>query len=120
LTRVFIVDDEEFIHQLYKDILEFNGYEVQADAYAGAEAIPIFSTLEEKPDVVIMDHRMPKRDGVEATVEIKRLKPTVKVIFASADSTVKGRAIEAGADMFLVKPFKINDLIISIKGTLEA
>ena len=113
---VFIVDDEEFIHQLYKDILEFHGLSVVGHAYDGDEAVDIYKDLLTKPDVILMDHRMPKRDGVDATIEIKRIDPGVKVIFASADSTVKERAIQAGADSFLIKPFKIQDLIETING----
>lgn len=116
---VFIVDDEEFIHQLYKDILEFNGMSVVGDAYDGTEAVEMYMGLERRPDVIIMDHRMPKRDGVDATMEIKRMDPKVKVIFASADSTIKEKAIQAGADSFLIKPFKIQELISTIRTSLD-
>jgi len=116
---VFIVDDEEFIHQLYKDILEFNGLSVVGDAYDGSEAIEMYKDLDRRPDVVLMDHRMPKRDGVDATLEIKKMDPKVKIIFASADSTVKDRAIQAGADSFLIKPFKIQELIATIRASVD-
>jgi two-component system chemotaxis response regulator CheY len=116
-NTVFIVDDEEFIHELYKDILEFNGFSVVADAYDGAQAVDVFGSLSEKPSIIIMDHRMPKKDGVEATMEIKRIDPGVNVIFASADSTIKEKAMSVGADFFLVKPFKIQELIAAIRSS---
>jgi two-component system chemotaxis response regulator CheY len=114
-NKIMIVDDEPFIHQLYRDILEYNGYTVMAEAYDGEEAINIYRTLEERPDVLIMDHRMPRKDGVEATIRIKEMDPAVKVIFASADTSVRSTAFEAGAVDFLAKPFQIRDLMSSIQ-----
>ncbi len=111
---MLIVDDEPFIHQLYKDILEFNGYEVTGEAYDGQEAIEIFSSLKKKPDVIIMDHRMPNKDGVDTTIRIKEMCPKVKIIFASADTTIRTRALDAGASEFLSKPFQINDLVSAL------
>lgn len=112
---VMIVDDEPFIHQLYRDILEYNGFNILAEAYDGQEAVDIYRTMEDKPRVVIMDHRMPKKDGVEATNIIKSMDPDVKIIFASADSTIKESALTAGAVDFLSKPFQIKDLMGAIK-----
>lgn len=111
MTTVLIIDDEPFIHQLYRDVLEFNGFDIIAEAFDGQEAIEVYSELVRKPDVVIMDHRMPNKDGVEATIKIKEMDPKAKIIFASADSTIKHRAMEAGAVQFLCKPFQIRDLI---------
>ncbi|HHD16631.1 MAG: two-component system response regulator [Thermoplasmata archaeon] len=115
MPKVFIVDDEPFIHQLYKDILEFNGFEIVGQAYDGEEAVEMYSSMEEKPDIIIMDHRMPNKDGVDATLQIIEKDPDVKIIFASADSTVRARAVEAGAVEFLCKPFQIKELVESIK-----
>ena len=114
MTSVVIVDDEPFIYQLYKDILEFNGYQVMAEAYDGLEAVEIYSSLEKKPDVIIMDHRMPNKDGVDTTLMIKEINPAAKIIFASADSTIRERALNAGANGFLSKPFQINELVTAL------
>ncbi|MGA1872729.1 MAG: response regulator [Thermoplasmatota archaeon] len=111
MRSVLIVDDEPFIHQLYKDILELNGYHVLAEAYDGLEAIEIYGNLVDKPDIVIMDHRMPNKDGVDTTITLKEMDPDAKIIFASADSTIRSRALDAGAVEFLSKPFQINDLM---------
>jgi YesN/AraC family two-component response regulator len=115
MTSVMIVDDEPFIHQLYSDILEFNGFEVVGKAFDGDEAIELFQTMEEKPDLIIMDHRMPNKDGVATTIRIKRMDPEARIIFASADSSVRTRAMEAGAVEFLCKPFQIKELVESLK-----
>jgi CheY-like chemotaxis protein len=68
-TSVLIVDDELFIVELYRDILQLRGYKVMATAFDGEEAVRRYSSSEEKPDVIIMDHRMPVMNGVEATRE---------------------------------------------------
>ncbi len=110
-TSVLIVDDELFIVELYRDILQLRGYRVLATAFDGEEAVRRYSTSEEKPDVIIMDHRMPVMNGVEATREILRSNPTQKIIFVSADVLVEKEAREAGAVEFLPKPFRMDDLI---------
>jgi two-component system chemotaxis response regulator CheY len=125
MTSVLIVDDELFIVELYRDILQLRGYRVMGTAFDGEEAIRRYSDAFEKPDVVIMDHRMPVMNGVEATREIMRLNPNQKVIFVSADVLVEKEAREAGATEFLPKPFRMDDLIermqkVSTTSTLKA
>jgi two-component system chemotaxis response regulator CheY len=111
MTSVLIVDDELFIVELYRDILQLRGYKVMGTAFDGEEAVRRYDDAFEKPDVVIMDHRMPVMNGVEATREIMRLNPNQKVIFVSADVLVEKEAREAGATEFLPKPFRMDDLI---------
>ncbi len=111
MTSVLIVDDELFIVELYRDILQLRGYKVVGTAFDGEEAIRRYTKSPDKPDIVIMDHRMPVMNGVEATKEIVRLNPTQKVIFVSADVLVEKEARDAGAVEFLPKPFRMDDLI---------
>jgi len=111
MTSVMIVDDELFIVELYRDILQLRGYKVVGTAFDGEEAVRKYSSSSEKPDVIIMDHRMPVMNGVEATKEIMRENPRQKVIFVSADILVEREAREAGAAEFLPKPFRMDDLI---------
>lgn len=119
---VFIVDDEPILHELLKEIFELNGYEVVADAYDGEEALRVYRTLVlsyKKPDVIIMDHRMPKKDGVETAVEILEINGSTKIIFASADETARERALEIGAVGFIKKPFEISEILNAIRETKE-
>jgi len=110
-TSVLIVDDELFIVELYRDILQLRGYKVVGTAFDGQEALKKYSQSSEKPDVVLMDHRMPIMNGVEATKQIIRMNPKAKVIFVSADVFIEKEAREAGAVDFLPKPFRMDDLI---------
>jgi two-component system chemotaxis response regulator CheY len=111
MTSVLIVDDELFIVELYRDILQLRGYKIIGTAFDGEEAIRKYNATTQKPDVVIMDHRMPIMNGVQATKEIIKVNPKQKVIFVSADVMVEKEAREAGAVDFLPKPFRMDDLI---------
>jgi len=111
MTSVLIVDDELFIVELYRDILQLRGYRVIGTAFDGEEALRKYEDTMEKPDVIIMDHRMPIMNGVEAMKKIIMMNPKQKVIFVSADVLVEKEARDAGAIDFLPKPFRMDDLI---------
>ena len=111
MTSVLIVDDELFIVELYRDILQLRGYRAVGTAFDGAEALRKYGNSVDKPDVIIMDHRMPVMNGVDATKEILKMNPHQKVIFVSADVLVEKEARDAGAIEFLPKPFRMDDLI---------
>lgn len=64
--------------------------------------------------IIIMDHRMPTKNGVEATREILEEFPCTGVIFVSADEAVEKEARESGAKRFLKKPISLKDLIFNI------
>ncbi len=118
-ARVFIVEDQDFIRELYKDVFESAGLTVFS-ASNGDEAINIFKTLSCKPDIIIMDHRMPGKDGIETTQELLKLDPSVPIIFSSADVTVRERALEAGAVSFWAKPFPCSLLVNAILDIVQA
>jgi len=109
-ARVFVVDDEDFIMDLYKDMFESNGHTVFS-ARSGEEAVRILKTMKSRPDAIIMDHRMPGKDGIQTTREILDIDPSIPIIFSSADESVREEALEAGAISFWTKPFPISMLI---------
>ena len=114
-----MVDDEEFIRDLYKDVFESRGMTVSA-APSGEEALKILHTVKNMPDVIIMDHRMPGKDGIQTTQEIVKLDPSIPIIFSSADVTVRDRALEAGAVSFWAKPFPVGMLVDAMIDIVEA
>ena len=116
--RVFVVDDEEFIRELYKDVFEAKGMTVSA-APSGEEALKILHTVKNMPDVIIMDHRMPGKDGIQTTEEIVRLDPSIPIIFSSADVSVREKALEAGAVSFWAKPFPVGMLVDAMIDIVE-
>ena len=115
IAQIFLVDDEEFIIELYRDLLESRGHEIVGVASDGEEAIRKYEELGKKPVIVIMDQRMPVKNGVTATQEILRINPDAKILFGSADLQIKSDALKAGAKDFLLKPFRIDELLKAIE-----
>ncbi|MHA1682864.1 MAG: response regulator [Promethearchaeota archaeon] len=117
MVKVLIVDDDADIVSLFKMILEMKGHEIINIAYNGEEAVERFMGTDKSkhPDVVLMDHRMPKKDGLTATIEILSKEPNANILFISADYTIKEKAIEAGAKDFLEKPINVSKILDSIE-----
>ena len=108
---MLIVEDDYSLRLLYKKILDLSGFQVIGEATNGEEAISLYKSLEEKPEIIIMDHRMPIKDGLETSKELFQLNENVKIIFASADTSIKEKALAIGAVAFLEKPFSCNLLV---------
>lgn len=117
--RVIVVDDEEFIRELYRDVFESRGFTVFA-APSGEEALRLFKTMKFKPDAVIMDHRMPGKDGIQTTRELLSIDPKIPVIFSSADESIRQEALQAGAVSFWAKPFPVGLLVDAMIDMMKA
>ena len=85
----------------------------------GKEAVDNYRKHSDKPKIIIMDHRMPVMNGFDAMNEILRIDGSTKIIFASADTTMRELSISMGATAFLSKPFKIEELNFLIKKALK-
>ena len=85
----------------------------------GRDAVDNFKNQLEKPKVLIIDHRMPVMNGFDAMIEILKIDGSTKIIFASADTTMKDFSISMGATAFLSKPFKIEELIYLINKAIK-
>lgn len=107
--RVIIVDDDPIILLDIQQMLENLGYEVIAQANDGRTAVEL--AREMKPDVCIMDVKMPVMDGIEAASIIieEGIAPTV-LLTAYSDRELLDRAANAGVFGYIVKPFKLTDL----------
>lgn len=101
-------------------MLEYAKYEVVGMASNGQRAVEIFDTMNPKPDIILMDHRMPIKNGIQAAREILKQARDVKIIFASADRSIKKQAFEIGAVDFIEKPFNHTELIKTIKAALSS
>ena len=110
-----IVEDDLSLQRLYEMMLKAFGFEVVSIASNGKEAIEIYESLPNKPDVILMDHRMPVKNGIDATLEILKNDSNTKVIFTSADNSIKKKALEIGATSFISKPFNVQQLQDEIK-----
>ncbi|MDF1703216.1 MAG: response regulator [Aeromicrobium sp.] len=113
-VRVVIAEDEALIRLDLAEMLAEEGYDVVAQASDGEQAIALVT--EHRPDVVLMDIKMPRLDGIEAASRIadQRLAPVVLLTAFSQRDLVE-RAREAGAMAYLVKPFRKSDLAPAIE-----
>lgn len=112
--RVLIAEDEALIRLDLAEMLREEGYEIVGEAGDGQEAVDLAESL--RPDLVIMDVKMPRRDGIDAASEIasKRIAPIV-ILTAFSQRELVEKARDAGAMAYLVKPFSITDLIPAIE-----
>jgi response regulator NasT len=113
-TRLVIADDESLIRMNLKETLVGLGYLVVGEAGDGVSAINLAREL--RPDLVVMDIKMPKLDGIQAAEVLtqERLAP-VLLLTAYSDRELVDRAREAGVVAYLVKPFREGDLLPAIE-----
>ncbi len=101
-------------------MLPIGGHTIVETAYNGQEAVAKFVGLDTKPDIVLMDHRMPVKSGLEATKEIVAHDPGAKVLVISADASVQPKCSQFGAAGFLEKPFAMDLLFKTIELTIRS
>ncbi|MCL2792348.1 MAG: response regulator [Spirochaetaceae bacterium] len=119
-SGILIVDDLYFVRLAIREILEKENMHIVGEAENGLHALQLFE--EKKPDIVLLDITMPLMDGLTALKMLKSKYPGAKVVMCSALGQQKYiiKAIQLGASDFVVKPFKPERLINSIKKALEA
>jgi two-component system, response regulator PdtaR len=112
--RVVIAEDEALIRMDLAEMLQEEGYDVVAEAGDGEAAVKL--ALEHRPDLVILDVKMPVLDGISAAERIaeERVAP-VLILTAFSQRDLVERAREAGAMAYLVKPFSKSDLVPAIE-----
>ena len=116
--KILLVDDAAFMRMLIKDTLTKNGYKNILEAADGEIACQVFDA--ESPDLVIMDITMPNKTGIEALRDIKASDPSAKVVMCSAmgQESMVVEAIKLGALDFIVKPFKADRILQTVKKVL--
>ena len=119
MVKIFIVDDDQSLQRLYSLILKEAGFEVIDTAFNGKIAVEKYNNFQEKPDIILMDHRMPIKNGLDTMIEILQINDHEHIIFASADITIKEEAIALGACTFLDKPFNMKKLLLTIKDIIN-
>lgn len=95
-VRVLLVDDTEHVRQMLVEMLTLDGFDIVGQADSGQAAID--ATRASLPDIIVMDLKMPRMDGITATEHIRTFSPTVPIILYTAylDSDIELRAKEAG------------------------
>jgi two-component system, response regulator PdtaR len=115
--RVIVAEDESLIRLDIVETLTGNGYQVVGEASDGAKAIELAREL--KPDLAVMDIKMPNLDGISAAEVLAELKIPVVLLTAFSQKELVERAAEAGAMAYLVKPFTPEELFPAIEIALS-
>lgn len=115
--KILVVDDERPIAEILQYSLEKEGYEVIC-AFDGEEAIT--KSLEEEPDLILLDIMLPKKDGMEVCRSIRKTKDIPIIMLTAKDSEVdKVLGLELGADDYVTKPFSTRELLARVKANLR-
>jgi AmiR/NasT family two-component response regulator len=111
--RILIAEDETIIRLDLRVLLEKAGFDVCAEARDGVEAVELARS--ELPDLAIMDVKMPRLDGIEAARQILDARPIpIVMLTAYGQDELVSRAVEVGVFVYLVKPFREQDLLPAI------
>ena len=118
MGKILIVDDAAFMRMMVKDNLKKAGYSDFLEAGDGEDAINKYT--ENRPDLVLLDITMPIKDGIQALQAIKEINPDAKVVMCSAmgQEGMVVEAIKLGALDFIVKPFKPDRLVQTVRTVL--
>ena len=114
--RVLVVDDHRLLSEGVSNLLAAHGIEVLGVAIDGVEAITLMQEL--NPDVILMDIRMPRCDGLSATRQIKALRPEIKILMltTSAEDQDLFESVKSGAVGYLLKSISGNAFIEALRG----
>ncbi len=118
MARILIVDDESSIRRTLKEILEFEKYEVD-EARDGMECL--VKLKKEKYDVILLDIKMPKMDGMEVLERLSVLAPDTPVVMISGHANIDTavEAVKKGAFDFISKPPDLNRLLITLRNAMD-
>ena len=118
MKKILIVDDDGELRGNLTEILRGAGY-CTDEAVSGCEALEMLASKEY--DIALLDMIMPNRDGMDILTEMKKIRPRTRVIMITAFATIENAvsAIKKGASDYISKPFKIKELITTIKRVIE-
>jgi DNA-binding NtrC family response regulator len=116
--KILVIDDEKAIRSSLKDILSFEGFDVE-EATDGIEAIK--KIKDNEYDCILCDIKMPKMDGKEVLDQSLQLKPDIPFILISGHGTIDAavEAVKKGAYDFIAKPPDLNRLLITIRNAID-
>ncbi|MBW4078272.1 MAG: response regulator [Acidobacteria bacterium] len=115
--RVVIADDESIIRLDLKEILEGDGYLVVGEAARGDDALTMVRDL--KPDLALLDIKMPGMDGIEVARELKGTNTIVVLLTAFSQRNLIESARDAGVVAYLVKPFRSSEILPKIAALMN-
>ena len=119
MARIMVADDSDAIRMVLKDVIEIGHHELVAEAVNGIEAVEKFNAT--KPDLLLLDLAMPKKDGLDAIKEIIANNPNAKIVMITASDNLKTmqECLKEGAQSYILKPFDFDQVLKIIARTLD-
>jgi two-component system response regulator (stage 0 sporulation protein F) len=114
MKKILVVEDDERLQKLLRDEIIEEGYEVLI-ASDGKEALSMLKDMGEQPDLIILDLRMPKMDGLETMGHMLKSRVNAPVIIHSAYTSYKEDALAMAADAYIVKSHDLTELKAKIR-----
>jgi two-component system KDP operon response regulator KdpE len=117
-TRLLVVEDDALIRHAVRTALGIFGFDI-TEATRGEEALPLLGAI--RHDAALLDINMPGMGGVETCREMRRLSPSVAILMLTVRDSEddKVRALDAGADDYITKPFHVRELTARIRAVLR-
>lgn len=117
MSKILIVEDDDALRETLEIGLRSYGFEV-CNAASGLEAVPVFET--QHPDLILLDLMLPGKNGIEICHEIRKTSGVpIIMLTARTDDNDMIRGLEAGADDYVTKPYKLEVLVSRIKARLR-
>ena len=116
MPRILLVEDDERVRLMLRDLLESEGYEIQ-EASNGKEALHSFASS--LPDLILTDLVMPDTEGIEMIIKMRKSDPNVKIVAMSGGVDYLNLAKQLGALRTLTKPFSNQAVLDVVKATLD-
>src|SRR5436190_7529478 len=117
-TKILYVEDEPFLGRIVKESLESREFEVNMTT-DGNQAIVLFGKI--KPDICVLDVMLPQKDGYAIAKEIRKVDPTIPIIFVTAKTQTEDllKGFESGGNDYLRKPFSMEELIVRVNNLIK-
>ncbi len=114
VCKIMIAEDDPKIRSLFSKVLRSRGYDT-VEAKDGEQAIKIYDDLKEKPDIIVVDFRMPKINGLEVTKEILKRDPSTNILMITGDPRINRKYLFDSGIKFKAKPVRMDDFLSEIQ-----
>lgn len=111
--KVLIAEDDPLIRMLFKEVLRVNGFET-IEAVDGEDALNVYDTMLQKPDIIVLDFRMPKIDGIEVTRELMQRNTKSNILMITGDPKVNQDYLLNIGVRFKEKPVRVDEFLSEI------
>jgi CheY-like chemotaxis protein len=118
MGNILLVEDDETIRELFKKILVSNGYTV-VEAKNGEEALRLYEELPEKPELIILDHLMPKKSGLEVTQELLKQHTKQNILIITGHPSVDLQSFPNETIRLRLKPISVIEFLSEIESIVQ-